>query len=63
MMLSVFAEDEVFMRRKRMNPTLKRTKIIDIAFTASWRRQSAPAIFPIIAAILDRAIQIAKRLS
>jgi hypothetical protein len=60
-MLPLFTENAAFTERKRMNPTMKRIKIrIAIAFTASWRRQSAPAIFPIYAAILDRPIGNAK---
>ena len=53
--LPVFAEDEAFTAEMSANPTMKRIKIrIGIAFTASWRRQSAPAISLIYAAILDR---------
>jgi len=59
--LPVFAEDEAFTAEKTMNPIIERIKIrIGIAFAASWRRQSAPAISLIYAAILDRTLQNAK---
>lgn len=60
-MPSVFAESEALTKEKVMSPTMKRIKIrIGIACTASWRRQSAPVISLIYAAILNRIIKNAK---
>jgi hypothetical protein len=54
----VFAENEAFTTEKSVSPTMKRIKIrIGIAFTASWRRQSAPVISLIYADILDRTLE------